>query len=83
LGKGAVQVLGDVPTFRERRTRMLQDRYGLEFSAEYRRNFGESQVDGIEGDPLVRQCIADAPHEGARRTAVRQCELVQADFAAN
>src|SRR5579863_2457952 len=59
---------------------MLQNRHGLEFSAEYGRNFGEPQVHAIEGNPLVRQGIADAPYEGARRAAVLERQFVQADF---
>src|ERR1700722_16978925 len=62
---------------------MLQDRYGFELSAEHRRNLGESQVDALEGNPLVRQGVADAPDEGSFRTAVLEGDLVQTNFLVN
>ena len=55
---------------------VLENRDRLEFSAEHRGNLGESQVDGLERNSLMRQGIADAPDEGARRAPVLEGEFV-------
>ena len=80
LGKRAVQILGDIPAFRKLGSAVLEHRDGLEPAAEHFGYFRETQRNRLVAKTLVRQCIADAPHERAGRAAVFECEFVEAKF---